>query len=129
MITLFWIVAFCLGWRIVTDEGQLLHFIRKPFDDNYNALEQINERLEHFKRYDKTLVAGLKWTLLKHKLINYIGKPFVLCITCFASIWGVTVFVALNGLTIDLIPTLIITCVSASFIQTFIYSLYVRYIQ
>ena len=129
MITLFWIVAFCLGWRIVTDEGQLLHFIRKPFDDNYNFYETILQRIEHFERYDKSLVPSLKKTILKHKLINYIGKPFILCITCFASIWGVTVFVALNGLTVDLIPTLIITCISASFIQTFIWSLYVKYIQ
>lgn len=129
MITLFWIVAFCLGWRIITDEGQLLHFIRKPFDNNYNAFEQITERLEHFKKFDKSLVAGLKWTLLRHKLINYIGKPFVLCITCMASIWGTAVFVSLNGFTIHLIPQLIITIVSASFIQTLIWSFYVRYIQ
>ncbi len=129
MVTLFWIVAFCLGWRIVTDEGQLLHFIRKPFDTNWNHLETILTRIEHFEKYDKSLVDALKWTLLKHKLINYFGKPFVLCITCFASIWGTLVFVSLNGFTIHLLPQLIITIISASFIQTFIWSLYAKYIQ
>ena len=129
MITLFWIVTFCLGWRIITDEGNILYFIRKPFDDNYKLYETILERIEHFKKYDTSLVKELQLSILKHKIINYIGKPFVLCITCFASIWGTAVFVSLNGFTIQLIPQLIITIVSASFIQTLIWSIYARYIQ
>lgn len=127
MITLFWTVFFCLGWRIVTSEGQILYFIRKPFDAI--DLDYDNEKLGLAKRFDKSLVDELKRSLLKHKLMYYFGKPFVLCITCFASIWGVTVFVALNGLTKDLIIPLILNSFSASFIQTFIWSIYAKYIQ
>ena len=129
MITLVWTVLFCLGWRIVTSEGQLLYFIRKPFEFHAKETERIEERIEHFNRYDKSFVPALAKLLRKHKLIYYIGKPIVLCITCFASIWGITVFVALNGLTIDLIPYLILNSFSAAFVQTFIWSLYAKYIQ
>jgi hypothetical protein len=126
MITLIWTVLFCLGWRIITDEGQLLYFIRKPFEHD---LDHDKEQIQLAEQFNKSSVDDLKRTLLKHKLIVTIGKPFVLCITCMASIWGITVFVALNGLHEDLIFPLILNCVSASFIQTFIWSFYERYIQ
>lgn len=127
MITLFWTIVYCLGLRIITDEGQLLYFLRKPFENI--DLDYDKEKLELAKRFDQSLVDALKWTLLKHKLMYYFGKPFVLCITCMASIWGVAVFVSLNGFTLDLTIPLILNCVSASFIQTFIWSLYAKYIQ
>lgn len=135
MITLFWTVLFCLGWRIVTDGdlvngGQILYFIRKPFDKIIADHDELLERIKLANHIsNKPLVKILSRTLLKHKLIVIFGKPFVLCITCFASIWGVSVFVALNGLNEHLIIPLILNCFAASFIQTFIWSLYVRYIQ
>lgn len=129
MITLFWTVLFCLGWRMVTDEGQLLHFIKRPFLDSLDFIENYEDKMLLAKTYDKPSVDVLKRSLLKHKLIYYIGKPFVLCITCYASLWGITVFVTLNGLNSDLIAPLILNCVSASFIQTFIWNFYGRYIQ
>lgn len=126
MITLLWTILFCLGWRIITDEGQILYFIRKPFEDINSEYDK--EKIELAYRFDKSLVPSLKWKALKHKLMETFGKPFVLCITCFASIWGVTVFVALNGLNKDLIVPLILNCVSASFIQTAIWKAYVKYL-
>ena len=127
MITLFWTIVYCLGLRIITDEGQLLYFLRKPFENI--DLDNDREKLELAERFDKSLVPSLKWKALKHKLMYYFGKPFVLCITCMASIWGVAVFVSLNGFTLDLTIPLLLNCVSASFIQTFIWSLYAKYIQ
>lgn len=126
MITLFWTVAFCLGWRIVTEEGMILSFIAKPFRDSLNRIEYLEGVIQLKEKFEKPLVKTLKWELLRHKFIVTIGKPFVLCITCFASIWGVSVFVALNGLDKSLIIPLILNCFSAAFIQTFIWSLYVR---
>ncbi len=127
MITLFWTVAFCLGWRTITDEGMLLYFIRKPFDKAFNEISIIKDKIELASKFEKPLVRKLKCTLLRHKLIATIGKPFVLCITCFASVWGVSVFVALNGLDESLIIPLILNCFSAAFIQTLIWNLYEKY--
>ena len=129
MITLAWTVLFCLGWRIITSEGQILYFIRKPFEDIYTDYEVLKERLEHFKKFDKSLVKSLKNEILKHKLIMVVSKPIVLCITCFASVWGVIVFITLNGLNEGLIPHLILNSVSAAFIQTFIWNLYTKHIE
>lgn len=129
MITLFWTVAFCLGWRIVTDEGMLLYFIRKPFEHHFKQIEVTEGLIELRTKLEKSLVGKLKWQLLRHKFIIMVGKPFVLCITCFASVWGITVFVALNGLEQDLVAPLILNCFAAAFIQTFIWNLYVKYIQ
>lgn len=134
VFTLFWTVTFCLGWRIVTNEGQLLHWIRKPFENIGNKLELyqdklklniqqngINFRLSEQKYYSQLII----WC----KFVIFIGKPFVLCITCMASVWGATVFILLNGFSNDLIVPLILNSFSAAFIQTFIWSLYARYIQ
>jgi hypothetical protein len=87
-------VAFCLGWRTVTSEGQLLYFIRKFFEDR-----------------------------IDNKAFEFIGKPFVLCITCMASIWGVIIYTLLNEFSL---VECIVSCVSSSFIQTYIYKKYVK---
>lgn len=110
MITLISTVLFCLGWRIVTDEGQLLYSIRKYFELK-SALNQRDFR-ESFT--------------LSENIHYYIGKPLVLCITCMASIWGVTVFIYLNGISYSLIVPMLFNSICASFIQTFIYKLYVK---
>lgn len=115
IITLFFTVAFCLGWRIITDEGNLLYFVRKPFEDIPNQLERNEELYILFK----TPIVKNRIKLLKIKL--YFAKPFILCITCFASIWGTVVFITLNGIDLNHVPLLIINCISASFIQTYIW--------
>lgn len=112
MITLICTVLFCLGWRIVTDEGQLLYFIKKPFEDNYNRINALTE-------------LGKK-TPISRTVIYYIGKPFVMCITCMASIWGTVIFIAINGIQVSLIDNLIWNCIAASFIQTLIWKLYAK---
>lgn len=131
MITLFWTVFFCLGLRIASDEGQLLYFLRKPFDlaSYYIQIEQ--EKLKLWENFppEKPVSDVLKKSLRQHKLILNIGKPLIYCITCMASIWGGIIFISLNGLHGGLITPLILNSFAASFIQTFMWSLYVRYIQ
>jgi hypothetical protein len=107
---LFWTVAFCLGWRTVTSEGQLLYFIRKYFED-------IESDIEHKEDI------GLKCNLWI-RLLNFIGRPFVICITCMASIWGITIYLLLTK---DFtVVAMVLNCFAASFIQTFIYKKYAQ---
>jgi len=120
--TLLITVAFCLGWRIVTDEGQLLYFIRKPFEN----IESLLENKQNL--YAATNSSHLAKQIKKLKVKLYLAKPFVLCITCFGSIWGAAVYVTLNGIDVDHIPNLIINSVAASFIQTFIWVRYQKLI-
>lgn len=113
--TLFFTVAFCLGFRLVTDEGNLLYFLRKPFELMQDNLEMNQE-----------LYLSLKNPIVKNrikilKLKLYLAKPLILCITCFGSLWGAAVFIVLNGFHIDLIPNLIINSFAASFIQTYVW--------
>lgn len=123
-LTLFATVFFCLGYRLVTDEGNIGYFIRKPFEGLYDELEM---KREHFINFHPNSMQVVGYYL--KRLLLLIVTPLILCITCMASIWGITVFVALNGITRELAPYLIINCFSASFIQTLIWSLYVKYIQ
>lgn len=116
--TLLITVAFCLGWRIVTDEGQLLYFIKKPFENIPHQLEANEEIYLSFK--NPTIKNRIK--ILKIKL--YIAKPFIICITCFGSLWGAAVYITLNGFDVNHIPHLIINSVAASFIQTYIWEKY-----
>lgn len=128
IFTLFETVIFCLGWRIVTSEGKLLYFIRKPFDEAINYADELEERVKLLLNFgkDPEMVKHLQRKIIKNRFIHYIGKPFVTCITCFGSIWGFGVFVALNGLTESLIPHLIINCFGASFINTYIWINYAK---
>lgn len=116
--TLFFTVAFCLGWNIITSEGNLLYFIRKPFEDMHDNLEM-----------NKELYLSLKNPIVKNrikilKLKLFFAKPVILCITCFGSFWGIVIYTSLNGIDIKHIPHLIINCIAASFIQTYIWIKY-----
>lgn len=120
--TLFCMVAFCLGLNQIMSEGNLLYFLRKPFEELKESIDVKTELYNSLKKNHKgyellELESAITWLKIKY----YVSKPLVLCITCFASVWGGSVFVALNGLTIELLPYLIISCVSSAFIQTFIY--------
>ena len=122
-------VLFCLGWNIVTSENNLLYFIRKPFEKAVDNIEVYTDRLNMLSRFSNDTLHAVSWlkkTILKNKIIYYIGKPFVLCITCYASIWGLVIYITLNGLSMNAIPFIIINSVSASFLQTFIYKLYAK---
>src|SRR3990167_10622598 len=68
LITIIIQSLFCLGLRVLFSEGQILHFIRKPFAH-----------------------ADLK------PLTLFILKPIVICVICFSSVWGGAVFILLNG--------------------------------
>lgn len=122
LFTLFCMISFCLGLDKIMSEGNLLYFLRKPFENLYDEIEnkkKIYEDLKPWRRSHELIELESQITGLKLKY--YIAKPLVLCITCFASIWGGSVFVALNGLNENLLPYLIISCVSSAYIQTAIY--------
>jgi len=126
--TLFFTVTFCLGFRIITDENQIFYFLRKPFVNIGDKIEKNKDRINAIRNYNP--VSREVDFLLKQNWLNgillYLGKPLVTCITCTASFWGFIVFYSLNGINYSLINDLILNCVSASFIQTFIWKSYER---
>lgn len=124
MITLFWTVVFCLGLNICLSDGNILYFIRKPFVSLEANLD--NKKL-HYLNFHPDMTEVI-WYWLS-RLLLFILTPVILCITCMASVWGTIVFVLLEGFNDQLIVPLVLNCVAASFIQTFIWSLYVKYIQ
>lgn len=120
--TLLCMIGFCLGLFKIMEEGQLLHFLRKPFEGLQEEIEMKSELIRHMQKYhkDRELIE-LQHKITGLKLKYYLSKPLVLCITCFASVWGGSVFVALNGLNENLLPYLIIACLTSAYIQTAIY--------
>ncbi len=118
--TIFCQVFFCLGLNKIMEEGQLLNFLRKPFEAMHDEIETKEELLKWMTCSSDILNGKLR--ILKLKIKYYLAKPFVLCITCFASVWGGSVFITLNGIDEALLSFLIISCVSSAFIQTFIYA-------
>lgn len=135
LFTLFCTIVFCLGWRMVTDEDQLLYFLRKPFEnlsveiDNQRFIytDMINAPSPNHQEIQKQYY---KIVLLQIKLL--IVKPLILCITCMASVWGAIVFYFCsifhfnNIISFHLLPYLTFNCIAASFIQTFIWKLYAK---
>jgi hypothetical protein len=120
--TLFCMVAFCLGLNQIMSEGNILYFLRKPFENLYDEIEnkqKIYIDLKPWRRSHELIELSHQINALKLKY--YLAKPLVLCITCFASLWGGGVFVSLNGLNENLLPYLVISCISSAYIQTAIY--------
>jgi len=128
IFTLAWTVLFCLGLRIITDEGQVLHFLRKPFDNAFSDAEVLEERQKLLQQCngDPYLIKQLSYSIAANRLLFYIGKPVVTCITCYGSVWGFAVFSLMNSITADNVPYLIINCFSAAFLNTLIWKLYAR---
>ena len=118
IFTLFATVAFCLGWRMVTDENQLLYFLRKPFENLGDEIE--NQKFMYLDYKTKRNLRKLIWLQVWY----YITKPTLICITCMASVWGAVLFIYFNGISPDLIGYLIFNCISASFLNTFVWVLF-----
>lgn len=76
------ISLFCIGLHIVMGEGMLLHFIRKPYDRNYDKLEVItNEIKSGFRNKD-----GEYW---RRTIIEVLLKPVIGCVVCYSSFWTI----------------------------------------
>jgi hypothetical protein len=130
LLTIIITSIFCNGWSIITDEGNVLYFIRKPFERAIDNLEHYQNRLIIVNRFDscnKELKKYIRLKIFQNNIIYYIGKPFVLCITCYSSVWGASVFIAMNGISINTIPYLVINSVAAAFLNTLIYKHYVKF--
>lgn len=117
--TLFCQVFFCLGLNMVLSEGNLLWFLRKPFVGLDDKAENQHSLLIGVT--DKDRISEIEAKIFILMLKHYLAKPFVTCITCFASVWGATVFISLNGISVELLPYLIISCFASAYLQTAIY--------
>ena len=56
-----------------------------------------------------------KFKLLASKLPNIFYYPLIGCLACMSSIWGITVYIALNGFSMAQMSEIFICCVSAAF--------------
>jgi hypothetical protein len=120
LFTLFCTVFFCLGLYITSREGYILDFLQKPFIKAENMVE--------LYKFKEVLTVKDQFLGIFYWLLSKVAPAIIMCITCMGSVWGFVVFVSLNGLHAGLIPYLIINCFAAAFIQTFIWSLYAKYI-
>lgn len=110
------ITLFCLGFRTIISLGQILHFIREPFE--YDGKSEVMNFLK--RRLQKKALKGVEglqqirrdYVKLSNR-INWILKPFVICVICFSSAWGATIFLTLNGF---YWRELIICCICSAFI-------------
>jgi len=100
---------FCVGLAVSSEEGMVLHFLKKPFLNLDYKIEVANT----FKF--KTRVKFLKF-------LQWISKPLIMCVTCYGSIWGGSVYIALNGF--DSITNLVIHIFAVAYLNTILYLLY-----
>ena len=115
LLTIIIQTLFCAGLRVLLSDGQIFHFIRKPFeyDPDSKLMNIYRERL----RKRVLISTNDAYKLRKHyeKLSNrmsYILKPFILCVICFSSFWGASVFIALHWVRWEII----LCCISTAFI-------------
>ena len=111
------ISMFCLGLRTLFSDGMILHFLREPFeyDSHSKVMNLFRRKLQRMalSGVDDLTKQRKRYLRLSEKL-NFYLKPFLLCVICFSSVWGGSVFIVLHGL--HFIPELIICCISSAFI-------------
>lgn len=109
-------VGWCCGFFLLTSDGYILYFIRKPF-------EKIRNVTGVPTNISTTLAQkGVKETVIP----EWIGNPIVKCMPCTASLHGLWIFSILvlsKVIEFNLI-VLILGVVIASFLQTFLWKLY-----
>jgi hypothetical protein len=106
------ISGFCLGWRAITDTGMIFGFLRQIF--MRTTPKQIGK-------------GGPTMNVLI--IPSWIGKPFVLCVTCMSSFWGTLIFwgqAYFNHLEVTpvLVLTWVYSCICASFINGLLWAYY-----
>ena len=119
ILTIIVISSFCLGLRTLFSEGMVLHFLREPFE-----YEQHSKVMNIFRRkLQRMALSGINDLTKKRKQyvrwsdrLSLFLKPFLLCVVCFSSVWGGTVFILLHGFHLAEVPELIICCVSSAFV-------------
>jgi len=146
LITTLIISLFCCGLSIVTGEGMLLYFLRKPFDGITGRRDVLNNKIELWRvKYGHLCVSGVKNNreeedemkrehdliidpayseIRRINLTLYLFKPIILCCTCTASFWGIIIFSALHGFYVELIKYMIICCFCSCFLNAFFISKY-----
>lgn len=115
------LVGWCCGIHLITGEGYLLHFIRKPFEKTRNVTgvsQNVSTTLAQM---------GVTETVLP----DWIGRMLFVCISCMASLHGFLIYTILwFGDVIEFSwIVLILGVVIASFLQTFVWSLYEKIMQ
>jgi len=123
LLTILIISLFCCGLSVVSGEGMVGYFLRKPFDKLRDFRDKKitflkldfhhNDDREYFKEQIKA-----------SNIILYISKPIILCCTCMASFWGIVIFAALHGFHVHLIKYMVICCICSCFINAFFMSKY-----
>lgn len=110
------ITIFCLGFRTILSEGQILHFIRRPFEfEDSKMMNVFKWRMQKRFLSSEEDIIQIKRKYERHSnRLAVILKPLILCVICFSSAWGATIFLSLNG--VDFIKELFISCISAAFL-------------
>lgn len=81
---------FCLGLFVTTEEGMLLHFLRRPYDRNYEKLEVARQRqLAGF-----STPRGEYW---RRYILDTLLTPVIGCIICYGSFWTATWYILYFG--------------------------------
>lgn len=104
------ISLFCVGFKLVTEDGMLLYFLHKPFENLH--IDVKNNAKKFGKNSRKYKLSYFKW---------YVMKPIILCVTCFASVWGSLIWVSIYGFHFPI--QWVITIVSASYLNTLLWHL------
>ena len=114
------ISVFCLGIRTLLSDGMILHFLREPFeyDGESKVMNFLKRKIQRraLRGENGLQVVRRDYTKISNK-ISFLLKPILLCVICFSSFWGSTVFVVVNGFQIK---ELIICCIGATFIIKFV---------
>lgn len=99
-ITIAVTVLWCLGWYTITQEGQILGFVRKwlvkkeILEINLDKLKALHPSEQQFYRQTIYEEDGERTVLYVRENISYpwYGKPIATCVKCLSSIHGTLVF-------------------------------------
>lgn len=123
LLTIFITSLFCCGLSVITSDGMVLYFLRKPFVNLEERIERYKDRIAGFS-ITELEIYKLNQNIKSIKAVLYCFKPIILCTTCMSSFWGIVIFAALHGIQVEDIRYVVICCIGSSFVNAFFMSKY-----
>lgn len=142
-LTIILIGAVCAGLGVLMDylpnepkyKQPLLYWLRKPFVDYEEEVER--QRREAFNisvkedgkcnRPPKNVSDKLRELKNRKLALFFYFKPLVLCVYCYPSFWGSLTFIALHGISLSLVPYLLISVIGAIPLTALFYVIYAKF--
>lgn len=114
----------CCGATVISEKGMILYFLRNPFlvDEENWIMAKPMKWLNKARGYEYGVSNNIGFYIFVRNAMRFVGKPFITCCTCMASLWGGATYYLLHGFNLNIIPAILATAFLNSVFINYYYS-------